>query len=109
MDYFKNVVAAPDASFTVGRLDFGGLRHGSAWLALITFLYVDFLDATGTLPLPSPLPVLPTGLLRLPSRAPLAAQGTGADPRLPSYFAARSCAAGLASQRGSLLQAGAHA
>eukprot|EP00208_Stichococcus_sp_RCC1054_P001908 CAMPEP_0206139330 /NCGR_PEP_ID=MMETSP1473-20131121/5537_1 /ASSEMBLY_ACC=CAM_ASM_001109 /TAXON_ID=1461547 /ORGANISM="Stichococcus sp, Strain RCC1054" /LENGTH=611 /DNA_ID=CAMNT_0053533077 /DNA_START=97 /DNA_END=1932 /DNA_ORIENTATION=+ len=49
MDYFKNVVAAPDASFTAGKLDFGGLKQGEAWLALITFLYVDFLDATGTL------------------------------------------------------------
>lgn len=49
MHYFKNVVATPDASFTAGLLDFGGLKHGEAWLALITFLYVDFLDATGTL------------------------------------------------------------
>lgn len=40
MDYFKNVVAAPDASFTAGKLDFGGLKQGEAWLALITFLYV---------------------------------------------------------------------
>jgi len=49
MSYFKNVVAAPDASKTAGQLDFGGMKHGQAWLALITFLYVDFLDATGTL------------------------------------------------------------
>lgn len=26
------VVAAPDASFTAGKLDFGGLRSGEAWL-----------------------------------------------------------------------------
>jgi AGZA family xanthine/uracil permease-like MFS transporter len=49
MSYFKNVVATPNASFTAGKLDFGGLADGQAWLALITFLYVDFLDATGTL------------------------------------------------------------
>lgn len=49
MSYFKHVVAVPNASFTAGRLDFGGLKHGQAWLALVTFLYVDFLDATGTL------------------------------------------------------------
>jgi AGZA family xanthine/uracil permease-like MFS transporter len=49
MSYFKKVVAAPNASFTAGKLDFGGLADGQAWLALITFLYVDFLDATGTL------------------------------------------------------------
>lgn len=28
MDYFKNVVAAPDASKTAGKLDFGGMREG---------------------------------------------------------------------------------
>jgi AGZA family xanthine/uracil permease-like MFS transporter len=33
----------------IGKLDFSGLNSGDAWLALITFLYVDFLDATGTL------------------------------------------------------------
>lgn len=47
--YFKKVVAKPDLSLTGGTLDFHGLADGSAWLALITFLYVDFLDCTGTL------------------------------------------------------------
>ena len=42
MHYFKNVVAAPDASFTAGKLDFGGLKHGQAWLALVrSFHFVE--------------------------------------------------------------------
>ena len=49
MSYFKKVVAVPSLSKTGGQLDFGGLSQGNAWLALITFLYVDFFDTTGTL------------------------------------------------------------
>ncbi|KAK9837377.1 hypothetical protein WJX84_003189 [Apatococcus fuscideae] len=49
MSYFKKVVAVPSLSKTGAQLDFGGLRQGNAWLALITFLYVDFFDTTGTL------------------------------------------------------------
>lgn len=49
MSYFKKVVAVPSLSKTGAQLDFGGLREGNAWLALITFLYVDFFDTTGTL------------------------------------------------------------
>jgi len=49
LDFFKEVVTKPDASASTAKFDFGGMRDGQAWLALITFLYVDFLDATGTL------------------------------------------------------------
>ncbi|KAI9024724.1 permease family-domain-containing protein [Hyaloraphidium curvatum] len=47
-DYFKQVVAVPNASMTAGKLNFD-LSGGAVWLALITFLYVDIFDATGTL------------------------------------------------------------
>jgi AGZA family xanthine/uracil permease-like MFS transporter len=48
-EYFKNVVDVPNPTKTALALDFGGLKNGQAWIALITFLYLDFLDATGTL------------------------------------------------------------
>lgn len=48
MDTFKKVVAVPDASYSAGQFDWSGFSNGNLWLALITFLYVDFLDATGT-------------------------------------------------------------
>ncbi|KAI3428274.1 hypothetical protein D9Q98_006653 [Chlorella vulgaris] len=47
-DYFKKVVSVPDTSQTAGKFDFSGFKDGNLWVALITFLYVDFLDATGT-------------------------------------------------------------
>lgn len=49
LDYFKKVVAAPDTSATAGKLSFVGFGDGDLWIALITFLYVDFLDCTGTM------------------------------------------------------------
>lgn len=49
LDYFRKVVAVPDTSYTAAQLDFSGFKTGQLWLALITFLYVDFLDCTGTL------------------------------------------------------------
>ena len=47
--YFRQVVSVPNPSKTAGALDFAALRNKDAWVALITFLYLDFLDATGTL------------------------------------------------------------
>jgi hypothetical protein len=41
------VVDIPNPSKTSGRIDWSGLSNGDAWVALITFLYLDFLDATG--------------------------------------------------------------
>jgi AGZA family xanthine/uracil permease-like MFS transporter len=47
-DYFKRVVDVPNASKTAGIMNFD-LSSGAVWIALITFLYVDIFDATGTL------------------------------------------------------------
>ncbi|EIE24456.1 hypothetical protein COCSUDRAFT_14437, partial [Coccomyxa subellipsoidea C-169] len=47
--YFKKVVAVPSLSKTGAVLSFSNFNSGSLWIALITFLYVDFFDATGTL------------------------------------------------------------
>jgi AGZA family xanthine/uracil permease-like MFS transporter len=47
--YFTDVVKVPSISKTAAQFDFSGFSNGNLWLALITFLYVDFLDATGTL------------------------------------------------------------
>ena len=49
MSYFKKVVAKPKIFNTGAALDFSGFGSGSLWVALVTFLYVDFLDTTGTL------------------------------------------------------------
>ncbi|KDD74620.1 hypothetical protein H632_c1178p0, partial [Helicosporidium sp. ATCC 50920] len=48
LEYFKKVVSLPSLGMVGGKLSFAGLGTGQAWLALITFLYVDFLDATST-------------------------------------------------------------
>eukprot|EP00878_Enallax_costatus_P011351 GHUV01011854.1.p1 GENE.GHUV01011854.1~~GHUV01011854.1.p1 ORF type:complete len:445 (+),score=51.67 GHUV01011854.1:723-2057(+) len=47
--YFVRVVDVPNPTKTSLLLDWNGLRNGDAWVALVTFLYLDFLDATGTL------------------------------------------------------------
>ncbi|CAL8467446.1 g6984 [Coccomyxa elongata] len=47
--YFKKVVAVPSLSKTGAALSFSNFNSGSLWIALVTFLYVDFFDATGTL------------------------------------------------------------
>lgn len=39
----------PSLSKTGAVLSFSAFNSGSLWIALITFLYVDFFDATGTL------------------------------------------------------------
>lgn len=48
-NFFKNVVAVPDASKTTLAWSFGAFGNPDLWVALITMLYLDFLDATGTL------------------------------------------------------------
>lgn len=48
-DYFRNVVAVPNASKTTLAWSFAAFGRSELWVALITFLYLDFLDATGTL------------------------------------------------------------
>ena len=49
MSYFKKVVATPRIYNTGAAFDFSGFGSGDLWIALVTFLYVDFLDTTGTL------------------------------------------------------------
>ena len=51
LKYFKKVVAAPSLSRTGWAFDWSGLKEGNTWLALITFLYVDFFDCTGARPM----------------------------------------------------------
>ncbi|KAK1285281.1 Adenine/guanine permease AZG1 [Acorus calamus] len=48
-DYFKQVVDVHKMEHTLGALSFAGVKSGKFWEALVTFLYVDILDTTGTL------------------------------------------------------------
>lgn len=48
-DYFKKVVDIHVIKHTAGALSFKSIGKGNFWVALITFLYVDILDTTGTL------------------------------------------------------------
>ncbi|KAI9152776.1 hypothetical protein LWI28_001011 [Acer negundo] len=47
--YFKRVVDVHAIKSTAGALSFNGMNRASFWEALVTFLYVDILDTTGTL------------------------------------------------------------
>ncbi|CAL9763265.1 unnamed protein product [Musa acuminata subsp. burmannicoides] len=47
--YFKKVVDVHRIESTAGALSFKGIGTGRFWEALVTFLYVDVLDTTGTL------------------------------------------------------------
>ncbi|KAL0078613.1 permease family-domain-containing protein [Phycomyces blakesleeanus] len=47
-DYFKKVVTVHKMEHTLGRFDFN-LTGKDIWIALITFLYVDIMDTTGTM------------------------------------------------------------
>ncbi|KAG0241832.1 permease family-domain-containing protein [Mortierella sp. GBAus27b] len=47
-DYFKKVATFHPIQSTLGKLDFT-LDNSEIWIALITFLYVDIMDTTGTL------------------------------------------------------------
>ncbi|KAH1046159.1 hypothetical protein J1N35_036943 [Gossypium stocksii] len=48
-EYFKKVVDVHLIETTAGALSFKNLGKGYFWEALVTFLYVDILDTTGTL------------------------------------------------------------
>lgn len=48
-DYFKKIVDVHGIKTTAGALSFKELGKGHFWEALVTFLYVDILDTTGTL------------------------------------------------------------
>ncbi|PIN20486.1 hypothetical protein CDL12_06833 [Handroanthus impetiginosus] len=48
-NYFKKVVDIHKIESTAGALSFKSIGEGHFWEALVTFLYVDILDTTGTL------------------------------------------------------------
>ncbi|KAF2319244.1 hypothetical protein GH714_014201 [Hevea brasiliensis] len=48
-EYFKKVVDVHVIKSTAGALSFKSMGKGYFWEALVTFLYVDILDTTGTL------------------------------------------------------------
>ncbi|XP_019192225.1 PREDICTED: adenine/guanine permease AZG1-like [Ipomoea nil] len=48
-EYFKKVVDVHKIESTAGALSFKSIGKGFFWEALVTFLYVDILDTTGTL------------------------------------------------------------
>ncbi|KAI3704999.1 hypothetical protein L1987_75229 [Smallanthus sonchifolius] len=48
-NYFKRIVDVHKIRSTAGALSFSGVNKASFWEALVTFLYVDILDTTGTL------------------------------------------------------------
>ncbi|KAF9927453.1 hypothetical protein FBU30_003252 [Linnemannia zychae] len=47
-DFFKKVVTFHPIETTIAKMDFS-LNSAEIWVALITFLYVDIMDTTGTL------------------------------------------------------------
>ncbi|KAG0353144.1 permease family-domain-containing protein [Gamsiella multidivaricata] len=47
-DYFKKVVTFHPIKNIIGKMDFQ-LDNSEIWIALVTFLYVDIMDTTGTL------------------------------------------------------------
>ncbi|KAF9205318.1 hypothetical protein BGZ59_000543 [Podila verticillata] len=47
-DYFKKVATFHPIQTTMAKMDFS-LNNSEIWIALITFLYVDIMDTTGTL------------------------------------------------------------
>ncbi|KAI3428804.1 hypothetical protein D9Q98_007621 [Chlorella vulgaris] len=49
LEFFREVVAAPTLSATGLAWDWSAFNDGKLWLALLTFLYIDLLDCTGTL------------------------------------------------------------
>ncbi|KAH8109093.1 permease family-domain-containing protein [Phellopilus nigrolimitatus] len=48
-DFFKQVVTFRPLQLTGAAIDWESYKTGRVWYALITFLYVDILDTTGTL------------------------------------------------------------
>ncbi|WIA38688.1 hypothetical protein OEZ86_001993 [Tetradesmus obliquus] len=48
-EFFRKVVSVPDARKTTLAWSFDAFHKSELWVALVTFLYLDFLDATGTL------------------------------------------------------------
>ena len=53
LEFFKRVVSVPNAQKTTLAWSFSAFHRSELWVALITFLYLDFLDATGGARAPS--------------------------------------------------------
>eukprot|EP00197_Chlamydomonas_leiostraca_P014441 CAMPEP_0202858862 /NCGR_PEP_ID=MMETSP1391-20130828/1213_1 /ASSEMBLY_ACC=CAM_ASM_000867 /TAXON_ID=1034604 /ORGANISM="Chlamydomonas leiostraca, Strain SAG 11-49" /LENGTH=583 /DNA_ID=CAMNT_0049537827 /DNA_START=90 /DNA_END=1841 /DNA_ORIENTATION=+ len=49
MDYFRQVVSLPNVARTTLVWDWSAFNKADLWAALLTFLYLNFLDTTGTL------------------------------------------------------------
>ncbi|KIZ05321.1 putative MFS transporter, AGZA family, xanthine/uracil permease [Monoraphidium neglectum] len=49
LETFRHVVSVPNAAKTSLTWSFGAFTNSHLWVALVTFLYLDFLDATGTM------------------------------------------------------------
>ncbi len=47
--YFLKGATVPNVSQSAGMFDFAALANGETWIALITFLYLDFMDATSVM------------------------------------------------------------
>lgn len=47
--YFLKGATVPSVAMSGGQLNFSALSQADTWVALITFLYLDFLDATSTM------------------------------------------------------------
>jgi len=48
-EFFLKGGTAPVVNRVAGTLDFKALGHGHTWVALVMFLYLDFMDATSTM------------------------------------------------------------
>ncbi|KAJ9513803.1 hypothetical protein QJQ45_020878 [Haematococcus lacustris] len=48
-EYFLKGAVVPSVEMTGGMLEFKALNRSDVWVALITFLYLDFMDATSTM------------------------------------------------------------
>ncbi|KAI8469129.1 MAG: xanthine/uracil/vitamin C permease-like protein [Monoraphidium minutum] len=49
LETFRQVVSVPNAEKTTLAWSFAAFKNSHLWIALVTFLYLDFLDATGTM------------------------------------------------------------
>jgi xanthine/uracil/vitamin C permease (AzgA family) len=47
--YFLKGGQVPNVGMSGGKLNFPGLSKSDTWVALITFLYLDFMDATSVM------------------------------------------------------------
>lgn len=48
-EYFKKVVSFHSIKSTAGQISFTGFKSSSAWIYVLTILYIDILDTTGSM------------------------------------------------------------